>query len=159
MVSTLNTAARVADRGPGIYGSGVQTITASTSADASFNGKTVVLTAAAGLTITLPASTGSGWRAHFVLGATVTSNNIVIKVANTTDAFVGFSQVVSDNTAAVIGYIASAGSDDTVTLNGTTTGGYIGDVIEVEDIASGTFRVQIAGKATGTEATPFSATV
>lgn len=159
MVSTLNTAARVADRGPGIYGSGVQTITASTSADASFNGKTVVLTAAAGLTITLPEATGSGWRTRFVLGATVTSNSTVIKVANTTDAFVGFSQIVSDNAAAVLGYIASAGTDDTVTLNGTTTGGYIGDIIEVEDIAAGRFLVHIVGKATGTEATPFSATV
>ena len=111
------------------------------------------------LEIIAPAATGSGWRARFVLGATVTSNSTVIKVANSTDAFVGFSQVVSDNAAAVLGYIASAGTDDTVTLNGTTTGGYIGDIIEVEDIAAGTFLVQIAGKATGTEATPFSATV
>lgn len=160
MVSSLNTAIRVADRGPGYYGNGVQTITASATADASYNGRTTVLTAAAGLTITLPTSSGNGWRARFILGATVTSNTLVIKVGNTTDAFVGFSQIVSDNAAAaVIGYIASANSDDTITFDGTTKGGYIGDIIEIEDIASGTFSVKIVGKATGIEATPFSATV
>jgi hypothetical protein len=59
----------------------------------------------------------------------------------------------------VKGFIASAGSDDTITWNGTTTGGYVGDMIEIEDIASGLFQVKVLGKATGTEATPFSAAV
>ena len=91
---------------------------------------------------------------------TITSNTLVVKVANTTDAFNGFSIIISDDAGGPAkGFIASAGSDDTITMDGSTTGGYVGDVIEVEDIASGLFQVYVLGKASGTEATPFSATV
>ncbi|RTL52930.1 MAG: hypothetical protein EKK40_07065 [Bradyrhizobiaceae bacterium] len=134
-------------------------LTASTALDSSYNDKTVKLNAAAGLTVTLPAATGSGFKVKIVVGTTVTSNGYIIQVANSTDAYQGFSLIVSDDTAAVKGFIASAGSDDTVTLNGTTTGGYVGDVVEIEDIESGKFQVSVTGKATGTEATPFSAAV
>jgi hypothetical protein len=160
MVGTLNNSARVPDRSPGPYSSGINAYTASATLDSSHNNKTVTVSAAAGLTLTLPKSTGSGWRARIVLLTTVTSNNVIVKVANTTDAFNGFSNIISDDAGGPAkGFIASAGSDDTITLNGTTTGGYVGDIIEVEDVAAGLFQVKVMGKATGTEATPFSATV
>lgn len=159
-VTSLNSALRIADRSPGPYSSGVVTLTASATLDASHNNKTILLDAAAGLTVTLPTSSGNGWRCKIIVKTTVTSNNDIVKVGNTTDAFNGFSMVVSDDVGGPVkGFIASAGSDDTVTLNGTTTGGYVGDIIEVEDIVSGLFEVKVVGKATGTEATPFSATV
>jgi hypothetical protein len=102
----------------------------------------------------------SGAKYRFVVKTTVTSNGYIIKVANTTDAFFGFSNIISDDAGGPAkGFIASAASDDTITLNGTTSGGYAGDEVEVEDIAAGVFRVWVMGKATGTEATPFSATV
>jgi len=159
-VTSLNNALRTPDRGPGQYNSGVVTLTASATLDHSHNGKTVVLNAAAGLTVTLPTSSGNGWKCKIIVLTTVTSNSDIVKVGNTTDALVGFSNVISDDAGGPAkGFIASAGSDDTITLNGTTTGGYAGDTIYVEDIASGTFAVEVIGKATGTEATPFSATV
>ena len=136
-------------------------VTASTLTvtEALHDNKIVTLNRAAGITTTLPAATGSGAKFRFLIGTTVTSNTTVIKVANASDAFQGFSQIVSDDTAAVKGFIATAGTDDTITLNGTTTGGYVGDIIEVQDVATNRFQVQVTGKATGTEATPFSATV
>lgn len=158
--TSLNNNAHVGDRGPGQYNSGLVAITASTTLDNSHNGKTVTFSAAAGLAITLPTATGSGWRVKLVNLTTITSNTTTIKVNNTTDAINGFSNIISDDAGGPAkGFIAAAGSDDTITFNGTTTGGYVGDIVEIEDVASGLFQVKVMGKATGTEATPFSATV
>jgi hypothetical protein len=161
-VTSLNTSARVKDSGPGPYGTTggrLSTLTASTTLDDSHDDKTVLVDAAAGLTLTLPAATGTGWRTKIMLKTTVTSNNVIVQVANSTDAFNGFSLMVSDDPATVKGFIASAGSDDTITLNGTTKGGYVGDTIEIQDIASGLFEVRITGKQTGTEVTMFTSAV
>ena len=121
-------------------------------------GAIVVINAAAGLTVILPASDGGNARYRFLIGTTVTSNNVIIKVANTTDAFLGQSMMVSDDPATVKGFIAASG-DDTITLNGGTKGGFLGDQIEIVDIERGKFAVRITGKQTGAEATMFSATV
>lgn len=121
-------------------------------------GRTIVISAVAGCAVTLPAATGTGSVYRFVIGSTITSNSTTIKVANTTDVMTGRAFVVSDNTAAVLGF-ATAAASDTITLNGTTLGGLIGDHIEIIDAIAGTFAVRVFTAATGTEATPFSATV
>lgn len=160
-VTSLNTSARVKDAGPGPYGTAggrLSTLTASTTLDDSYDDKTVLLDAAAGLTVTLPTATGSGWKVRIVIKTTVTSNNYVIQVNNSTDVVQGFVQNISDDPATTKGYIAAA-SSDTLTLNGTTTGGLIGAVYEIQDIKSGFFQVLGRDCATGTEATPFSAAV
>lgn len=158
--TSLNNSAHIPDRAPGPYSSGIVALTDSATLDWTHNNKTITLSKASGLTIILPAATGSGWRSRLLVKTTITSNTLVVKVANTTDAFNGFSIIISDDAGGPAkGFIASAGSDDTITMDGSTTGGYVGDVIEVEDIASGLFQVYVLGKASGTEATPFSATV
>ena len=121
-------------------------------------GRTTVISAVAGCAVTLPAATGTGSVYRFVIGSTITSNSTTIKVANTTDVMTGRAFVVSDNTAAVLGF-ATAAASDTITLNGTTLGGIVGDHIEIIDAITGTFAVRVFTAATGTEATPFSATV
>lgn len=121
-------------------------------------GRTTVISAVAGCAVTLPAATGTGSVYRFVIGSTITSNSTTIKVANTTDVMTGRAFVVSDNTAAVLGF-ATAAASDTITLNGTTLGGLAGDHIEIIDAITGTFAVRVFTAATGTEATPFSATV
>jgi hypothetical protein len=123
-----------------------------------YAGRTVVINAAAGCAITLPAATGSGSVYRIILGTTVTSNSTTIKVANAVDSMIGRAFVISDNAAAVLGY-AAATSDDTITLNGSTTGGFVGDHIMIIDAAPAVFYAQVLGRGTGTEATPFSATV
>ena len=121
-------------------------------------GRTITINAAAGCAVTLPAATGTGSIYRFFIGTTITSNSTTIKVANANDVMSGRAYVISDGAAAVLGY-ATGSTDDTITLNGTTLGGYAGDLIEIIDAIAGTYLVSVHTKATGTEATPFSATV
>ena len=62
-------------------------------------------------------------------------------------------------TASLISWPTVAASD-TITLNGTTTGGVnIGDYVLLTDIATDQYSVSGLLNASGTEATPFSAAV
>ncbi|ASP84162.1 hypothetical protein CDO26_09275 [Sinorhizobium meliloti] len=121
-------------------------------------GATVVVDRAAGSTVTLPAATGSGAKFKLVVKTTITSNSLIVKVANATDVMTG-SALFGQDAADTAVLFETAATDDTITLNGSTTGGIKGDIIELEDLASGLWGVTVRGSATGTEATPFSATV
>lgn len=125
---------------------------------ASHDKKIVTLNRAAGIAVTLPAASGSGAVYTFHINTAVTSNTTTIKVANASDVMTGKAFVISDGAAAVLGYAAGA-SDDTITLDGSTTGGLKGDVIVIKDVATNLFHVLAHTSATGSEATPFSATV
>lgn len=121
------------------------------------HGRTIYLNATP-ITVTLNQATGSGARYRFVVGVAATATQTVIQVANATDVMKGVfyaATTTSDNAEA---FIASATSD-TISLNGTTKGGVVGDVVEIEDVASGVFVVTGFTAPTGTEATPFSAAV
>lgn len=133
-------------------------LTASTTITRSHANAPLVLNAAAGMTLTLPASAGIGDVYDFVVGTTVTSNSVVIKVANATDIIRGNAVSLADGGNTVNGW-ETAADTDTITLDGTTTGGIRGDRIRLVDAVSGIWMVQFLGSATGTEATPFSATV
>ncbi|GEM_PF-531695 len=129
-----------------------------TLSEATHDGKIVTLNRAAGIAVTLPAATGSGAKFRLFVGTTVTSNTTTIKVADASTTMVGFAAVYQDggNTALMI---EAGGTDDTITLDGSTTGGIIGDMIELIDIATNLWFVDVKISATGTEASPFSATV
>lgn len=130
---------------------------------ASHEGKTCLMSEAGGnalATFTLPAATGTGGRYRFVVGE-VNTSNYVIKVADATDIMYGN---VITNSAGDTPDLAqpwpTAADSDTITLNGTTTGGAaIGDFIELEDVATNVWAVYGVTTSSGTEATPFSATV
>jgi hypothetical protein len=126
--------------------------------DTHANGPLLVFNVAAGATVTLPASSGKGDRYRFHVHTTVTSNSYKIQVANATDVMQGIIVACQDAADTVVGWEA-ASTSDTITLNGTTTGGLKGDYIEIEDGMSGFWMVHGRTAATGTEATPFSAAV
>jgi hypothetical protein len=110
------------------------------------------------VTLTLPAATGSGDIYKFIVSV-VNTSNYVIKVADATDTIDGTIMFLADGGNTVVGFEAD-GTDDTITLNGGTTGGAaIGDFIELMDIAANQYAVRGNLTATGSEATPFSATV
>jgi hypothetical protein len=112
------------------------------------------------LTVTLPAATGSGAIFRFVVSV-VNTSNYVIQVADATDTIDGniMTNSTGDTPDLAQPWLAGA-SDDTITLNGTTTGGAsIGDWIELIDIASNQWAVRGVTTSSGTEATPFSAAV
>lgn len=124
-------------------------------------GRTFKLDTLAGSVVTLPKAIGRGLRYSFIVSVLATSNSHIIKVGNAVDVFRGVilgSRVDVGN--AVLGFAAGA-TDDTITLNRTTTGSVsLGEWLEVEDIASGIWHVKGVLTATGAAfATPFSATV
>lgn len=133
-------------------------VTASTTLAPRHNGSTVVVNAAAGATLTLPAATGTGYEYDILVGTTVTSNSVIIQVANATDVMTGGALVMADGGSSVVGW-ETASTSDTITMDGSTTGGIKGDRIRLKDVASGLWAVQMIASATGTEATPFSAAV
>ena len=134
--------------------------TALSITEALHDGKIVKLDhSAAASTCTLPDATGSGAMFRFVVTA-VNTNNHIIKVPDANNIFVGSVNIL-DADAAAQGAYATAATSDTITLNGTTTGGQIGDMIEVIDIAADKWAVrgQLVVPAGSNPATPFSATV
>ncbi len=126
--------------------------------DTHANGPLLRFAVAAGATVTLPASAGNGDRYRFMVHTTVTSNSAKIQVANATDVMQGMVFTCMDTDGSVSGW-ETASTSDTITLNGTTTGGVKGDYIEIEDAIAGFWRVIGHTSSTGTEATPFSAAV
>ncbi|QRY69178.1 hypothetical protein JVX98_13235 [Ensifer sp. PDNC004] len=121
-------------------------------------GATIVASRAAGITMTLPAATGTGAKFKVVVNTTITSNNLIIQVANGTDVMTGTALVAQDagDTSVIF---ETAADSDTITMNGSTKGGIKGDIIELEDVASGLWSVSVSASGTGTEVTPFSAAV
>ena len=119
--------------------------------------KIITLNRAAGIAVTLPAATGSGAGYTFIVGTTVTSNSTTIKVVGN-DIMVGFASLLQDGGDTAV-HFETAADSDTITFNGTTTGGVAGARVRLLDIAADTWHVDVKGAATGTEATPFSATV
>lgn len=132
--------------------------TASATLTASDAETLLTVSAAAGLTLTLPAASGSGLKFGIMIATTVTSNNVIIQVANASDVMQGLVISAADAGDTLNGW-ETASTSDTVTLNGTTKGGVRGDYYEFVDAAANLWLVQGRSSSTGTEATPFSAAV
>jgi len=142
-----------------ITGTGVNsTVTAATLTvtAADYNGQTIGLSAATGITVTLPAATGTNAVYKFLVETTVTSNNYIIQVANATDVISG-SLNVAGTTGTPFGTLPAS---DTITMNGTTKGGVAGSYVELTDVETGIFVITAGGLiGSGTVVTPFSAAV
>lgn len=130
--------------------------------EALHEGRTLLLTVAgASATYTLPAATGSGARYRFVVGEVNTSNYVIKSVAGA-DVMQGtvIGASTTDSATDACRSWRAGTTDDTVTLNGTTTGGVdIGDWIEFEDITATAWAVRGFVTQSGAEATMFSDTV
>lgn len=97
--------------------------------------KTILLDQAAGSVCTLPAPT-IGMRIRFLVTVKPTSNFHQIKVAAGTDFMAGSVNILDADAAAQTAFIADGAADDNIQLNGTTTGGQVGDWIEIEGITA-----------------------
>ena len=115
----------------------------------------------ASATFTLPAATGTGAEFKFIVSV-VNTSNYVIQVTGD-DTIDGSVVVTNDSTAGGTASLISwptVAASDTITLDGTTTGGVnIGDYVLLTDIATDQYTVSGLLNASGTEATPFSAAV
>ena len=140
------------------------TLTATASiTSAAHAGRTLLMGEVGGdaaATFTLPAATGTGSVFKFVVSV-VNTSNYLLKVADATDTIDG-QIMITDADGTDASSMVTAAASDTITLNGTTTGGgAIGDYIEVIDIASNQYAVSgmVTCAAGSNPATMFSATV
>ena len=133
-------------------------LTASKTLTGSDAGTVITANAAAGMTLTLPASSGSGRVYDIIVGTTVTTNNLIVQVANASDVMTGTAIMAQDGGDTVVQF-ETASTSDTITMNGSTKGGIKGDRIRLQDVAANLWAVQVIGSGTGTEVTPFSAAV
>ena len=144
----------------------LKSITSDTTLDATAGvfadaGKTIVLNNAGGLAVTLPEAQGTGNVYKFFVGTAITSGGYVIKVADNSDTFIGAVHMVdADDDSQTT--VTAKGTDDTITLNGGTTGGgLLGDALTFTDIAANKYVVEgnLIVPAGSDPADPFSATV
>lgn len=130
--------------------------------EAAHEGRTIVMGGAGSArTFTLPAATGAGGRYRFVVGAVNTSSYLIKSVVGS-DLMEGLiiGASTGDSATDAARTWLSGATDDTVTLNGTTTGGAaVGDWVEFEDLSAIGWFVRGMVTQSGTEATPFSDTV
>ena len=111
------------------------------------------------VTLTLPDATGSGATYKFIVSVANTSNYVI--VAPDASNTIGGIMLYLDEDGTAVTAFPTVAATDTITLNGGTTGGIIGDYLELVDIATdkwhvrGTMRVSAGAN----PATPFSATV
>lgn len=120
------------------------------------SGKILLLASTAGLAITPPAATGSGATYEFFVAATISGGSVTIdaKAGNGSDTFAGRAYQLLVGTGETV--YACASNSNLITLNGTTTGGVIGDLVKLVDMGLHQWYVFVDSTASGSVVTPFS---
>lgn len=129
---------------------------------AAHDGKTILLDTAGGSTCTLPVAAATGARVRFAVTVRPSGGSHIIKVGNASDFIAGQINMLDLDATAQGAFQGDGAADDTITINNTTTGGAIGDYIELEDTKANIWTV-VHGALTvpvgSNIADPFSATV
>ena len=93
-----------------------------------------------------------------IFSDTTKTGSLIVQVANATDVMSGRAYFLDDTSANAVGFNTAAASD-TITLNGSDTGGIAPSIIECVALTTGKWAVTVNSSNTGTPATPFSAAV
>ena len=93
-----------------------------------------------------------------IINSITKTGDLVVQVANSTDVMSGGAFFIDDSSDNVVGFETVAASD-TITLNGSTTGGVTYAKIICTVLASGLWSVSVHTGCTGSPATCFSAAV
>ncbi len=148
----------------GSFKRAIHTFTATDSiTETEHAGRTLLLGEVGGnadVTLTLPDATGSGAEYSFIVSVTMASNSYKIQCPDANNTITGTIQYLDLDGNAVSAF-PTAATSDTITLNGGTTGGQVGDVIKLIDIAADKWVVTGQQRVpTGANpATPFTAAV
>ena len=94
-----------------------------------------------------------------IINSITKTGDLVVQVANATDVMTGMATIVDTDTSDNMEGFVTAAASDTITLNGSTTGGVTHARIECTVLASGKYAVEVFTGGTGNLATPFSAAV
>lgn len=119
----------------------------------------LVITGTAAAAYTLPAATGSGDKYEFIMGQVNTNGTTIVTDTPASVSMYGSINSLDVDAASQAAYFTvTAGGTDTITLNGTTTGGQIGDMVTLVDIAADKWAVwgQFRVPAGSNPASPFS---
>jgi hypothetical protein len=119
-------------------------------------GRIVTASNTTGFAITLPSASGTGDVYTVFYDTTVSSGNHTIVAPDSSTSFIGGVGIATDIAGVTV--LANSG-DDTITMNGSTTGGLLGTWLRFTDVATNIFMVEGFLCSTGTEADPFSAAV
>jgi len=137
-------------------GSAIVSVSASTTLTAEDHaGKTLVTGVATTMTLTLPAATATGNIYKVFCGITATGD-LIIQAASASDVILGGVSLSTDVAGVTM---LTAATTDTITMNGSTTGGLIGSWVTLQDVASGQWMLDGFLCTSGAEGTPFSAAV
>lgn len=121
-------------------------------------GQLVLLNLAAGSTVTIPTSSGSGNVIRMRVTVATTSAAEKVLLATTADAIIGTAIGENAGTAKIFVGNASTYHSIQMPFAGTQpSGGFIGDAITCTDIAAGTWACDIEYQAGTTPTTPYSA--
>lgn len=135
------------------------TATTLTVTAAAHANRIVTISSAAPIAVTLPAATGTGNTYRFVFEVAATATTSSIKCVGTDD-FAGMLAQFDTSATDITGIaFAATATDDTIAFDGTTRSGVLGTIVELIDVATGHWAGSVRGPATGSYATPFSATV
>ena len=93
-----------------------------------------------------------------ILNSITKTGDLVVQVANSTDVMSGGAFFIDDSSDNVVGFETVAASD-TITLNGTTTGGVTYAKIVCTVLGTGLWSVSVHTGCTGSQAKCFSAAV
>ncbi len=127
---------------------------ATTLSPVTYGDREILVDSAAGIAITLPTATGSGQRYNLNIVTTITSLTTTV-VTTSPDKLVGtVYQTKTDNT--FLTYIFNGTGHTTLTLNGTTKGGLVGDRIQLTDIKANVWQCLVYEHASGAVASPVS---
>ncbi len=118
-------------------------------------GKTILVAPTGTLAITLPSPTGSG-SVYKILNQGTLTGNLTIDAKFWDSSAVMYGNAFMNKVGTGISTFGTAANSNLITMNGTTTGGLLGDLVEIIDAAVHAWTVFISGQATGTLATPFS---
>lgn len=158
LLSGLTATAAELNRAADVSGRLVAAGASLTLTQATHDGKVILLDAAAGSTITLPAASGSGAKFTLLVSVKPTSNQHRINVVGD-DEFVGSVNILDADLAAQGAYAAAdAGDNDQLDLNGTTKGGQVGDWLELIDLLADNWHIrgQLVCPAGSNPVTPFA---
>jgi len=116
-----------------------------------------VITGTDATTLTLPAASGTGNVYRFYFGESNTSGTVFVTDTPAAVDMRGSVNILDVDSNAQTAYAALT-SDDTMTLNGTTTGGQVGDWVEFVDLDTSQWSVtgQLTCPSGSNVADPFS---
>ena len=139
---------------------GIVTLTATAAITALLHSDRICyITGTAAAAYTLPEATGTGDRYTFIIGQVNTNGTTFVAADTTNCSYHGTANLLDvDSNAQTAYFTATAGGTDTVTWDGTTKGGQIGDMVTFVDLATDVWHVHVEARvpAGSNVASPFS---